>query len=974
MNQSAFERIETLVKRPASMPYDAIIAEVFLTQVTVRKVANDQILQRVLIADHIDKSKLKKGVPVRLGEHLGQPIVLAIFPQLEGDINYAGKGSVIPAPPTVTVAALPSGWRVTWTAVPGADRYRVYRNDTPDETTPDDLDYVTGTTLLVPYEGTYIYFAVRACSGLNESELSAWVTDAVAPPTPNTFAALSNVGGHLLTIGADDVAMMNPGFKYFEIEQAEDGSGTGAVSLGYFYYPNDFPSLRPFGVGTVKYYRIRAIDWAGNASGWTAWDFTYAGQSEIQDKFDGYGNRVAGALESLWYLFILNCELPESWTFGGFGALDSLNAVQGNGTAKVLAGSGFDVYASRSGDDLSIDSRFTNDDYVIVTVYSEEAGDNAVLIFWKDSSTYASVMGTVAVGYNHLKLKRSDFTITGGFDWTVVNRIYLLNNNATGLMWFDDLRIVKADPDDAATYNDTGKSWDRAAHTGTDVGEWHIYEGNRTGEPSKPFSYGQIKIAASPATWYLSHKPLETTDISTGTIQAGVYLRATNGKAGLAFYIKDALAGSWDMYAVEADSAGDTIKLVKWVGGTRTEIASASFTFAPNQILWLGADFKDYDADDGRIKIYASFSEGNLLQAANLAISAQDTSVGSGGSVGLLSYQANARFVNFRAGSPAHAETADVAFALDGPIIAGETRRVRYNRDSNRFEYSDDGSTWASVRPEVASGNYVITPSVASNNLTVALKTLAGADPSASDPVVARIGNSLVTIAAALGTTKTAGTNWCNAGSAELATKDTDYFVYLIQETGAAAGTKIGFSRIPWARTMGDFVNTTTSEKYIAGNWTNFNSTDAVEVIGRFNATLSAGAGYTWSIGTAVVISRQIFDTRWLSYAAVVTPGSGAFGAVGTVTTLYNVSGRVLAVAHDVTITTNGTGGQDLRISLPFTPASQNVAAVRELNLTGKAAFGSVSGALIFYVNYDNTYPVASGTRFYGGGAGIRLV
>lgn len=728
MNQSAFERIEGLVKRPASMPYDGIVAEVFPDQVTVRKVANNQILQRVLIADHIDKSKLAKGVPVRLGEHLGQPIVLAIFPQLQGDINYAGKGSVIPNPPTVAVAGTSAGWLVTWTPVPGADRYRVYRNDTPDETTPDDLEYTPGTSLLVAYESPYIYFAVRACSGLNESELSAWVTDSVAPLTPNTFVALNDLRGHQLIINPYDVALTHPGFRYFEIEMADDDSGTGAVSLGHFYYPDQFPSTQVFGVGTVKYYRIRAIDWAGNLSDWTGWDGATSGWQELQDRFDGYGGSTVVPLENLWWLYLDQMDSTAAWAEGGGHTLSvGSPLVEGPAALKITAvGSGefsdtlYKAYSPAL--DLSTEERFTDNDYVMMACYAPagalSGGPVGVSLLFVDKTAaprtfFQSPGVNLSAGWNFIKFKKSDFVavddeITPATpNWNHIARIEIgieSNNSLSApdnYFTFDDLRIVKADPDDATTYNDTGKGWDRTANSGTDFGEWHIFAGNRSGEPAKPYTYGQVKTAASPAVWYLSHRPLATTNVVTGTVQTGIYLKGANGKAGLAFFVKDVTVGSWDMYAIEVDSAGDTIKLVKWVGGTRTEIASAGFTFGPDQTLWIGADFKDYDADGGRIKVYASFSEGNLLQAANLKISAQDTAIGIGGSVGLLSYQANVRFVNTLAGSPEHAETADVAFALDGPILAGESRRVRYNRDYNRFEYSDDGQTWSQVQDKL---------------------------------------------------------------------------------------------------------------------------------------------------------------------------------------------------------------------------------------------------------------------------------
>jgi hypothetical protein len=163
---------------------------------------------------------------------------------------------------------------------------------------------------------------------------------------------------------------------------------------------------------------------------------------------------------------------------------------------------------------------------------------------------------------------------------------------------------------------------------------------------------------------------------------------------------------------------------------------------------------------------------------------------------------------------------------------------------------------------------YKITPSVASNNLTVALKHLDGTDPSTTKPLVVKVGDNYELIVAALSVTKNAGTNWCNAGSAEMTANDIQFFVYVIQETGAAAGTKIGFSRISHATTMADFVNTAADEKYIPGSWTNFNATDAVTLIGRFNAQLSASASFNWSIPTAKVVNYPIFETDLLTWTA----------------------------------------------------------------------------------------------------------
>jgi len=199
---------------------------------------------------------------------------------------------------------------------------------------------------------------------------------------------------------------------------------------------------------------------------------------------------------------------------------------------------------------------------------------------------------------------------------------------------------------------------------------------------------------------------------------------------------------------------------------------------------------------------------------------------------------------------------------------------AKINGDNLLYMLDEPAGVQESLRINLASlfhYFYKIAPSITSNNLTLAIQHLDGTNPSTTSPMAFKIGNSIKVATGALSVTKNAGTNWCNAGAAELAANPIDFFVYVINETGASAGVKVGFSRIPYARTMADFINTTTSEKYIAGSWANFNSTDEVAVIGRFRAQLSAAASYNWSIASALVIHRPIHETDWLNLTLVPT-------------------------------------------------------------------------------------------------------
>jgi len=218
---------------------------------------------------------------------------------------------------------------------------------------------------------------------------------------------------------------------------------------------------------------------------------------------------------------------------------------------------------------------------------------------------------------------------------------------------------------------------------------------------------------------------------------------------------------------------------------------------------------------------------------------------------------------------------------ISGSGATAATRAENATGTSNTLMLTPQNTHEFHVPPQGFLYNGKIVPSVGSNNLTVALKGIDGNDPSASNPVYVRIGDTVRSITTALSVTKNAGTNWFNAGSAELATKEIDYFVYL--GYNATDGVVIGFARVPYGTKYGDFSATTTAETYCAiSTITTAAATDYYEVVGRFAATLSAGAGYTWSVPTYTAINliqRPIYETRQLIWAPTVTGvTSASFG------------------------------------------------------------------------------------------------
>lgn len=163
--------------------------------------------------------------------------------------------------------------------------------------------------------------------------------------------------------------------------------------------------------------------------------------------------------------------------------------------------------------------------------------------------------------------------------------------------------------------------------------------------------------------------------------------------------------------------------------------------------------------------------------------------------------------------------------------------------------------------------NGKLSVTVSSSDLIIAIKTLSDADPSASDPVYVRIGDTVRTISAATSLTLADATNWMNLGAAETAAVEQDLFAYLVWDSNSSV-VGIGVSRKPDGNLVSDFSATTTNEKHLGG-YAGFTSTDEVENIGRFAATLSAAAGHVWTVPTftaANLIQHPIYETRWLTW------------------------------------------------------------------------------------------------------------
>ncbi|MGA1047130.1 MAG: hypothetical protein ACO3UU_03915, partial [Minisyncoccia bacterium] len=251
--------------------------------------------------------------------------------------------------------------------------------------------------------------------------------------------------------------------------------------------------------------------------------------------------------------------------------------------------------------------------------------------------------------------------------------------------------------------------------------------------------------------------------------------------------------------------------------------------------------------------------------------------------------------------------------------------------------------------------NGYIIPSVASNNLTLAVSTSPSSvvAPTSTNPVYVWIGNTLRSITSSLSISANAGTNWFNSGSAELATREIDYFAYI--GYNATDGVVLGYARIPYARLYSDFNTTTTNEKYARiSTITNAVAGDNYVVVGRFAATLSASASFNWSVPTFTnvnLIQEPIYETRELLYTPTLYGLSGSIGTFSANPYLgsYSINRNIASFQVDIKITNKGSWSSDVVYKTPIFIKSSTT--MENNSLTG-------------YIAKEGTSPVTANKGF----------
>lgn len=260
------------------------------------------------------------------------------------------------------------------------------------------------------------------------------------------------------------------------------------------------------------------------------------------------------------------------------------------------------------------------------------------------------------------------------------------------------------------------------------------------------------------------------------------------------------------------------------------------------------------------------------------------------------------------------------------PSTPGSGKWVTYFKSDGLFIKDDAGNEYGPLGRET---QYKITPTVATNDLTVTITHADGTTPTTARPLWFLINSTWRSVTAALSITIVDGTNWFNSGSAELGTLLVPYFTYVVWDSNSSV-VAVTISRKPHYRVVASTMSTTTSENHIYG-YSGFTDGDNMVNIGYFEATLSlSGTSHLWTVPTFTTLNLKnmpTYDTAEFTYNPQwASTGTQPAIVNGTIIGKYSIKNNQVFVNVRQTnggSTTYGTGTYTW--SLPF--ASKTIAS-----------------------------------------------
>lgn len=230
-----------------------------------------------------------------------------------------------------------------------------------------------------------------------------------------------------------------------------------------------------------------------------------------------------------------------------------------------------------------------------------------------------------------------------------------------------------------------------------------------------------------------------------------------------------------------------------------------------------------------------------------------------------------------------------VTIPRDGHNIEFEgsdiTQRDDLNFTGDAVHVSDSGGkTVVDINHKMSDGdvgNHQISTSIASNNLTVALKEMSGSDPSTTSPVLFRSGNTKLKVTSALSITITAAMGdlfgW-DAG--KIQANDAQLFVYLINNNGTP---QLGVSPCPMLTNVAtNYYDLGAGAQTGSAGYTNIvmsgtrHANNSARVIGRINVHQLDNNNWQ-APTTALVVNEPIWHTDRMNWTPQHTRAGGAY-------------------------------------------------------------------------------------------------
>jgi len=217
--------------------------------------------------------------------------------------------------------------------------------------------------------------------------------------------------------------------------------------------------------------------------------------------------------------------------------------------------------------------------------------------------------------------------------------------------------------------------------------------------------------------------------------------------------------------------------------------------------------------------------------------------------------------------------------------------------------------------------NLLVVPSVTAGNLTVTLNVLNGTI-GASNPFFGYIGNTLISSTTTMTLTASAGTNWLNLGNAHFRDPsnnpyNVDIFVYLCFNTVSNL-SQIIMSRIPYASSFGDFVNSQTDNygRILTGSAPA--AADLVRVVGRFSIRMNAALSFIAPPSFLTVVGR-ITESNFSFWTPVVTGEfTATFDGSGGRSGNYKIIGNMLSYTINAFGNVGVANTASLAATMPF--------------------------------------------------------